>query len=86
MLRWYLLQNLYNLLMKRPLPRQSTAVLFQISAVWIQQSSAGGDTRGPFRNFLVHNGLQKQLFAQLVKLLQQKGLLLKKVTMVDSTS
>lgn len=44
-----------------------------------------GDTLGRFRNILVHNGLQEQLFAQVVNLLQQKGLLLKKGTIVDST-
>ena len=44
-----------------------------------------GDTLGRFQNILIHNGLQEQLFAQGVKLLQQKGLLLKKGTIVDST-
>lgn len=34
---------------------------------------------------MLHNGLQEQLFAQVIKLLQQKGLLLKKGTIVDST-
>ncbi|MCQ4808417.1 IS5/IS1182 family transposase, partial [Intestinimonas massiliensis] len=40
---------------------------------------------GRFRNILVHNGLQEQLFAQVIKLLREKGLLLKKGTIVDST-
>lgn len=44
-----------------------------------------GDTLGRFRNIIIHNGLQEQLFAQVVKLLEQKGLLLKKGTIVDST-
>ena len=37
-----------------------------------------GDTLGRFRNILVRNGLQERLFAQVVELLQKKGLLLKK--------
>ena len=41
--------------------------------------------RRRFRNILMRNGLQEQLFAQVVKLLQQKGLFLKKGTIVDST-
>ena len=44
-----------------------------------------GDTLGRFRNILVRNGLQEKLFAQVLELLQQKGLLLKKGTIVDST-
>lgn len=45
----------------------------------------GGDTVGRFRNILIENGLQKKLFVQVIELLQQKGLLLKKGTIVDST-
>ena len=33
----------------------------------------------------MRNGLQEKLFAQVVTLFQQKGLLLKKGTIVDST-
>jgi IS5 family transposase len=44
-----------------------------------------GDTLGRFRNLLVCNGLQAKLFAQVVELLQAKGLLLKKGTIMDST-
>lgn len=40
---------------------------------------------GTFSAKMLHNGLQEQLFAQVIKLLQQKGLLLKKGTIVDST-
>lgn len=39
-----------------------------------------------FRFFLLtHNGLQEKLFAQVVELLQERGLLLKKGTIMDST-
>lgn len=34
---------------------------------------------------MVRNGLQEKLFAQVVELLQEKGLLLKKGTIMDST-
>lgn len=43
------------------------------------------DTLGRFRHILEQNGLQEKSFTQVVGLLQQKGLLLKKGTIVDST-
>ena len=44
-----------------------------------------GDTIGRFRNILVQNGLQEKLFAQVVQTLKNRGLILKKGTIVDST-
>ena len=44
-----------------------------------------GDTLGRFRNILMRNGIQQELFAQVVKLLMQRGLILKRGTIVDST-
>ena len=44
-----------------------------------------GDTLGRFRNLLIRNGLQEKLFRQVVELLQQRGLILKKGIIVDST-
>lgn len=44
-----------------------------------------GDTLGRFRNLLIRNGIQEKLFAQVAVLLQERGLLLKKGTIVDST-
>lgn len=44
-----------------------------------------GDTIGRFRNILVKNGIQEKLFSQVVKILKQKGLILKKGTIIDST-
>ena len=44
-----------------------------------------GDTVGRFRNILVKHDLQERLFAQVVVLLEEEGLLLKKGTIVDST-
>ena len=43
-----------------------------------------GDTLGRFRNLLIRNGIQEKLFAQVAGLLQERGLLLKKGTIVDS--
>ncbi len=37
-----------------------------------------GDTLGRFRNLLICNGRQEKLFGQVVELLQERGLLLKK--------
>lgn len=44
-----------------------------------------GDTIGRFRGLLVKHGLHEKLFAQVVELLETKGLILKKGTIVDST-
>ena len=43
------------------------------------------DTLGRFRNILMRNGIQQELFAQVVELLMQRGLILKRGTIVDST-
>ena len=44
-----------------------------------------GDTLGRFRNILMRNGIQQELFAQVVELLMQRGLILKRGAIVDST-
>ena len=69
MLRIYLVQNLYDL---SDMAKSSNQV-------------PDGDTLGRFRNLLLRSGLQEKLFAQVVYLLQERGLLLKKGTIVDST-
>ena len=43
------------------------------------------NTLGRFRNLLEKHGLQEKFFSQVVELLQGKGLILKKGTIVDST-
>lgn len=40
---------------------------------------------GHFRNILMCNGIQQELFAQVVELLMQHGLILKRGTIVGST-
>lgn len=86
MLRLYLLQNLYDL------ADEATAVevidsraFSDFCGVDSSNQVPDGDTIGRFRNLLTRNDLQEKLFVQVVTLLQQKGLILKKGTIVDST-
>ena len=44
-----------------------------------------GDTLGRFQNFLIEHDLQQQFFSQIVCALTERGLILKKGTIVDST-
>ncbi|KAF5068618.1 IS5 family transposase ISBian1 [anaerobic digester metagenome] len=86
MLRLYLLQNLYNLSDEATVAEAIDSRAFSdFCGVESSNQVPDGDTLGRFRNILVHNGLQEQLFTQVVKLLREKGLLLKKGTIVDST-
>ena len=83
MLRIYLVQNLYNLSDMAAVAEVIDSRAFQTLRSRIQQSS--GDTLGRFRNILMRNGIQQELFAQVVELLMQRGLILKRGTIVDST-
>ena len=86
MLRLYLLQNLYNLSDEATVAEAIDSRAFSdFCGVESSNQVPDGDTLGRFRNILVRNDLQEQLFAQVVRLLEQKGLLLKKGTIVDST-
>lgn len=86
MLRLYLLQNLYNLSDEATVAEAIDSRAFsEFCGVESSNQVPDGDTLGRFRNILVHNGLQEQLFAQVIKLLREKGFLLKKGTIVDST-
>lgn len=44
-----------------------------------------GDTIGRFRNILTRNGLQEKILAEVVRILTEKKLILKRGTIVDST-
>ena len=44
-----------------------------------------GDTVGRFRNILINNRIQERLFIQVLSRLTERGLMLKKGTIVDST-
>ena len=86
MLRLYLLQNLYNLSDEATVAEAIDSRAFSdFCGLESSNQVPDGDTLGRFRNILIRNGLQEQLFAQVVRLLQEKGLLLKKGTIVDST-
>jgi len=86
MLRLYLLQNLYNLSDEATVAETIDSRAFsEFCGVESSNQVPDGDTLGRFRNLLIQNGLQEKLFAQVVGLLQQRGLLLKKGTIVDST-
>lgn len=86
LLRLYLLQNLYNLSDEATVAEAIDSRAFSdFCSVESSNQVPDGDTLGRFRNILTNNGLQAQLFTQVVELLQQKGLLLKKGTIVDST-
>jgi len=86
MLRIHLVQNLYDL--------ADMAVMYEVidsrafsefCGVESSNQVPDGDTIGRFRALLVKHGLQGKLFAQVLQLLSDKGLILKKGTIVDST-
>jgi IS5 family transposase len=86
MLRLYLLQNLYDLSDEATVSEAIDSRAFsEFCGVDSSNQMPDGDTLGRFRNILMRSGLQEKLFAQVVKLLQARGLLLKKGTIVDST-
>ena len=86
MLRIYLLQNLYDLADEATVAEIIDSRAFsELCGVDSSNQVPDGDTLGRFRNLLIRNGLQEKLFRQAVELLQQRGLILKKGTIVDST-
>ena len=86
MLRLYLLQNLYNLSDEATVAEAIDSRAFsEFCGVDSSNQVPDGDTLGRFRNLLLKNDMQERLFVQVVNLLQQKGLLLNKGTIVDST-
>lgn len=86
MLRLYLLQNLYDLSDEATMAGAIDNRAFSdFCGVDSSNQVPDGDTLGRFRNLLIWNGLQEKLFAQLVVALMERGLILKKGTIVDST-
>lgn len=86
MLRLYLLQNLYNLSDEATVAEAIDSRAFsEFCGVDSSNQVPDGDTLGRFRNLLLKNEMQDRLFVQVVQLLQERGLLLKKGTIVDST-
>ena len=86
MLRIFILQNLYDLadmkVMNEVLDSRAFSAFCCISS---PDEVPDGDTIGRFRNLLTEHDLQKKIFDEIVKLLTERGLILKKGTIVDST-
>ena len=86
MLRLYLLQNLYDLSDEATVAEAIDSRAFSdFCGVDSSNQVPDRDTLGRFRNLLIRNGLQEKLFAQVVAALMERGLILKKGTIEDST-
>ena len=86
MLRLYLLQNLYDLSDEATVAEVIDSRAFSdFCGIDSSNQVPDGDTLGRFRNLLIKNGLQEKLFSQVVAALMERGLILKKGTIVDST-
>ena len=86
MLRLYLLQNLYDLSDEATVAEAIDSRAFSdFCDIDSSNQVPDGDTLGRFRNLLIKNRLQEKLFAQVVAALTERGLILKKGTIVDST-
>ncbi len=86
MLRIYLIQNLYDLSDMATVAEVIDSRAFsEFCGVDSSNQVPDGDTLGRFRHILEKNGIQQKLFAQVVKTLMEKGLILKKGTIVDSS-
>lgn len=86
MLRLYILQNLYDLSDEATSAEVIDSRAFSdFCGIESSNQVPNGDTIGRFRNILIQNGLQGKLFQQVVDLLTEQKLILKKGTIVDST-
>ena len=86
MLRLYLLQNLYDLSDEATVAEVIDSRAFSdFCGIDSSNQVPDRDTLGRFRNLLIKNGLQEKLFSQVVAALMERGLILKKGTIVDST-
>ena len=86
MLRLFILQNLYDLSDEGTVAEVIDSRAFsEFCGVESSNQVPNGDTLGRFRNLLIRNGLQEKLFTQVVAMLMERGLILKKGTIVDST-
>lgn len=86
MLRIHLLQNLYNLSDEGTRNEVIDSRAFSDSCgVESSNQILDGDTIGRFHNLLINNHIHEQFFALVVKALTDRGLILKKGTIVDPT-
>ena len=86
MIRIFILQNLYDLadmkVMNEVIDSRAFSAFCCINS---PDEVPDGDTIGRFRILLTEHDLQKMIFDEIVKLLAERGLILKKGTIVDST-
>lgn len=86
MLRIHLIQNLYDLSDEGTRNEIIDSRAFSdFCEVESSNQIPDGDTIGRFRNLLIKNHIHEQFFAVVVKTLTDRGLILKKGTIVDST-
>lgn len=86
MLRIHLIQNLYDLSDEGTRNEIIDSRAFSdFCEVESSNQIPDGDTIGRFRNLLIKNHSHEQFFAVVVKTLTDRGLILKKGTIVDST-
>ena len=86
MLRIHLLQNLYDLSDEGARNEVIDSRAFsEFCGVESSNQVPDGDTIGRFRNLLIRNKIQEKFFALVVQTLADRGLVLKKGTIVDST-
>jgi IS5 family transposase len=79
MLRIFLLQNLYDLADMRVMTEVIDSRAFsEFCGVTSPDEVPDGDTIGRFRNLLEKNGIQEKIFAEVVKILEERALILKK--------
>ncbi len=86
MLRIFILQNLYDLSDMRVMTEVIDSRAFSdFCGVDSPNQVPDGDTIGRFRNILIRNNIQEKFFSEVVNILTEKGLILKRGTIVDST-
>lgn len=86
MVRVFVLQNLYDLAdMKVMYEVIDSRAFSDFCGINSPNEVPDGDTIGRFRNILIENGIQEKLFHQVIDILYERKLILKKGTIVDST-
>ena len=86
MIRIHLIQNLYDLSDEGARDEIIDSRAFSdFCGVESENQIPDGDTIGRFRNILINNGIHEQFFILVVRSLTDRGLILKKGTIVDST-
>jgi IS5 family transposase len=86
MLRIFILQNLYDLADMKVMNEVIDSRAFSaFCCVNSPDEVPDGDTIGRFRNLLMEHDLQKKIFDAVLNLIAERGLILKKGTIVDST-